>query len=712
MAKPTERERVENPFSMGPSPTNQPGRLMEQKVPLPKAAFQDFDKGTAMVDALVSFAGVGADQYVKRMNKKIEEDKIIQSGLAIAGARPTDDATVVGYRTHAAVTLKSQILESQAKLNQLAQQGLDDDQWDKAVRDEYKRVDKYLLDNYYNYTTDTEMQKLVPISFREAMPQIVATREADKIEREIQTRINDVSDSLISMDTIDAQTGNAIPPDQLAVNMDRLVKGLQLTSSQKDKAVENAIVTSKSLKLIEASKIYKGDRKTSLFDRSAKLQTLEQTLETQQAVNNGIDYEITTSDIYNKAVSGLITDQELVAKVKELRKVSNNKYPPRGFISKTLIDMNKQKLKQAEMIASLTALSNGDVNRLKGKSKKDMDAIVDMSLDVINKSAADEVEKTMPNATDVEKEQAIQGKVIANTKQIIQRSVEAGHVPVSLISKLNQVASLNLTEKISDVQKGKGIKEKLSPEVTSLLTFANSVPVPVRQAVLDSLKYANKRTIELYWNEIGKGTVPALALDRAQTQANNPAPIKSNDVIDSADDIMSSLEFGFWKKDYTGNQESMVKRHIAELLYNSADPTGDATKDQIKEAVKGYARTDKGRVFLGMSDKKVQEMTNVGSSYWDAGINALINNNKDRLLPVLETMGLSIDDVTILPFPAQGYFRLVDPSGALLSTKRFKFSEIGDAYVKNKADTMKRMLDWKKKNIKSWETVPVINTKF
>ena len=61
------------------------------------------------------------------------------------------------------------------------------------------------------------------------------------------------------------------------------LKALKLTSDQKDQVLENAIITSKSPDLIEAAKVWNGDRKASLFNRSAKLQTLE-----KQLVNEAI----------------------------------------------------------------------------------------------------------------------------------------------------------------------------------------------------------------------------------------------------------------------------------------------------------------------------------------------------------------------------------------------------------------------------------------
>ena len=156
MATVTQKEKVQNPFSMGASPDVQmPGTVFKEPKALPRQAFDKApDNASYIVDSLLNFAGVAGSLYLERANKKMDEDKVIQTGLASMGIKPTDQATVAGVRAHAAVALKSKMLESQAKLNELAKQGLDDDAWDKAVRDEYRNVDTWMNDNYEGYSSD------------------------------------------------------------------------------------------------------------------------------------------------------------------------------------------------------------------------------------------------------------------------------------------------------------------------------------------------------------------------------------------------------------------------------------------------------------------------------------------------------------------------------------------------------------------------------
>jgi len=226
------------------------------------------------------------------------------------------------------------------------------------------------------------------------------------------------------------------------------------------------------------------------------------------------------------------------------------------------------------------------------------------------------------------------------------------------------------------------------------------VPVASRQAILEDMTGTNKDVIEAYWNEMKKGVSPALALDRAQRKANNPPAVKTKAINEAADKIVSNLEWGFpWLgggQDYTDNQKGLVKKYVANLLFNSFDPLGESTQEHVENAVKSYARTGNGRVFLGMTPDKLYEMTKVDISHVDSGLDALISENMDRLKPTLDTMGIEQKDVTIMPYPEQGYFRLVDSTGALLTTKRFKFSEIGDAANRISLKRQKEMLSWKK----------------
>lgn len=79
-----DREAVQNPFDMGPN-TNfqQPARQMKQQINKPRDAFQSSQNGMMIVDVLQNFASTGGKMYEIHANKKIAEDKVVQTALLI-----------------------------------------------------------------------------------------------------------------------------------------------------------------------------------------------------------------------------------------------------------------------------------------------------------------------------------------------------------------------------------------------------------------------------------------------------------------------------------------------------------------------------------------------------------------------------------------------------------------------------------------------------
>lgn len=698
------REAVQNPFDMGPNTSfQQPGRQMKEFSPLPRSAFQASNTGMQIVDSLLNFAEVSGSVAVDHLNRKIAEDKILQSAQAELGLEPTDQATVAGYRAHAATIMQDKLTDAKVELNELAKQGLTKEQWEEEVRKRYRSVDDYLGKNYSNYKTDRDMQKLLPVAFREMMPQLRALRKSEDIRIMIEKGKAAVTDEMIKTSKLLDSNGVGLTPENLAYMFDKKLKALRLTSDEKDGIVENVILLSKNRNMVEAGKLWTGDRKSNLFERSGKLQMLDKQLSEKEIVRKGIDFEVAQQKMEQQAILGAITKDEYIRQTKIMRRQSDDTYPSRGSVQAVLDKIDKQRLADADLAASVQAFMDGDTYKLKDKKPKELEAIYDKIASTNAGSAIDEAEAELPKGSEDEVAALASKKLTAKSQMLIQRSVEQGHFPNSLMNRLNQIAVLNVGEKITDQKReGGGIQEKLDPSVEKELQFVNSIPVAARQAILNKMSGKNKDVIEIYWNEMKKGVSPALAHDRAQRQSNNPPAIKTKEINEAADDIISSLEWGWpWLgggKDFTDNQQSLVKKYVADLLYNSADPMGESTQDNIKHAVKTYARTDSGRVFLGMSTDKLYEMTHVDISHVDSGIDALIEENMDRLKPTLDAMKIKQKDVTIMPYPEQGYFRLVDSTGALLTTKRFKFSEIGDAANRASLKRQKELLDWRKFN--------------
>lgn len=691
-----ERKAIADPFA---GTIQKERRLMSSNRAKPRSAFQAGpDAGRMIVDSLVNFAGVAGDIYVTETNKKIEADKIVQTARASRGAVPTNDATMAGKRAHSAVAIKSKMLKRQADLSDLAKKDLTDDQWNSFLSDAYADVDKEMMSEYEDYSTDADMQKIAALTFREMTPQLEAVRAGYQKEREIQGRQNEVADTMISMANLDKKNGMQTPPDVYVQAVDRMFGPLQLTQAQKEDAIVDAALRTQSPSLIAMTKEWKGKRKTSIYDRNGKIQALDKKLKENALINMGTDFEIAQMSMTNDFMAGKMTANELIGATRQLRAKSGNRYPPKGYLSTTMGKAQKAREEQAELMAGVQALIMGDTYKNKDAQNKEREAFFDKGMELVTQAAQDQARVEFPD--DDQQANVRAAEIVgAKSKMLLQRSVEQGYVPNSIKDRLNQIATINLSEdgRMSDTVRDDGtIKERLSPETQTELTYLGSVPAPARQAILDSLPGQSGRVIEIFWNEVEAGAGDALALERAQRRAANPRPVIATEVQDAAKKITSELQHWF-KTDYTDNQEGLVQRHIGELLHNSADPTAKATQERIKSTVDGYARTGSGRVFIGMSQQKAGEMIGINDpSHWDGCIETFIKSQSDRLRPILGATGMGLKDVTIMPVPAQGFFRLVDSSGALLSAKRFKFSDLASAYHAETYKKEKKLLGWKR----------------
>jgi hypothetical protein len=655
MAKPTERERVANPFSMGPSPVSKLGRLMEGPVRLPRSAFEKQNEGTAMVDALVSFAGTGADLYTQHMNKKIEEDKVVQTGLAVAGARPTDDATVAGYRTHAAVSLKGEMLATQARLNELAKQGLDDEQWDKAVRDEYRRVDKYMLDNYHNYTTDKDMQKLVPLSFREAMPQITAQREADKIDREIESRVNDASDALINISTIDAQTGQQVPPEQFANSVDKIISGLQLTSSQKDKVLENAIITSKSQKLLDASKTWSGDRKTSLFERSAKLQTMQETLENERISNEAVSMASELNGYKTQILNGDISIEEGLRIVDKRNKELNGKFATKGWVSDLWNQYNKavasrtrgKKIK--EILADQSVTDSGFA-----KPKERQAGYKGIYADLV-KAAQDEA-KGMPQA---EQAAFLQKKVSSAVAEVSDMAVTKDDVVNPFVSVLANLASSNVAARQQTGEKGELTLDGTTKQAIQIL---DAMPPMAKYKHLEAVGGKEAHTIKAFMAYRDRGIPEPQALAMAQSFMTNPFLIDNKRITKGVEDVRDNLEF-LWNPDFDDNQAAYLESEIKNQVALSPEPDDDSNVDLVTEYFKkGW--TTAGHLRLKGSPGYLSKETGLNADKLETAMKGVVWSQRKIWEPQLQALGLDEEDVFPITDPKRGTVQIIARSKA------------------------------------------------
>jgi hypothetical protein len=147
-----ERQKVDNPFSMGPA-VNRPKYQPDlQSSVAPRASFdKGLSPGTYIADALVKFAGVAGDAYIAKTAKKVKLDKVVQTSRAVQGMIPTTDATVAGERSHALVAANTLSMKAAYRLDDFAKSNPTDEDWEKEIRREGESLDASMLDKYDNY---------------------------------------------------------------------------------------------------------------------------------------------------------------------------------------------------------------------------------------------------------------------------------------------------------------------------------------------------------------------------------------------------------------------------------------------------------------------------------------------------------------------------------------------------------------------------------
>lgn len=695
--KKLEREAVANPFDMGPN-TNfqQPGRLMEQQTIRPKSSFQKSQQGLQIVDALVNFAEVGGGIYSTEMSKKIAEDKIVQSALASAGAAPTDDATVAGYRAHAAVMMQDQVMRHQLELNELAKQDLTDEEWDEQLRTRYRDVDEYIGKNYTTYDKDKEMQKLLPIAFREMMPQVNATRASEQLKRTIEKGKNSTIDYFVNQAKLMKENGVGIPPEVLANSFNAKFKALKLTSKERDDVVEQIVLTTKSPEMLEAAKVWKGDRKASLFDRSGRLQQLEKKLINEALSTEAVAMTTKLMAIKQGIISGEILINDGMAMLDKMNKATNGEAVSSGFISGIWTDYYKARAAEAELTRTKEILSNPDAidpGDLKDKTKKA--AYRSIYEDELDKAA--EAIKSLP-----EGERQMQFAVLKKQSQsrVADMAVRNNDTVVPFVNILHNLATSNVAFRADKDESGKPILGNTEKEGIGLIEAMS--PIALVQH-LDALQGHGKeaRVIRDFMAYRDRGMTDPQALAQAQANFRNPVVASAKKIKSGVDEVRDNLEF-LWTPDFEDKQVPYLEEQIRNQIALSSEPDSESNIDLVTEYFKkGW--TQVGKLWIKGSQKYLAQQLGVegsmkgraagGNGWIKDAFDAYTWGTKDEWEPMLYGNGLENDDVFPEVDDKKGTVRIVARNKAfranLYLTKPIPLSTITKYMAKKKEHDQK-----------------------
>jgi hypothetical protein len=697
MADKIKREKVQNPFSMGPNTQFQePARQMKQMINKPRAAFQKSNQGLEIVDSLLRFAEVGGGIYKTKISDKIAEDKVVQAALADANLAPSDDATVAGYRAHAAVMLQDRVFKDQLELNKLAKENLSQEEWDTIVREKYQGTVKYLKDNYSTYDDDKEMQRLVPLSFREMMPQVRQVRKAEHLKQVTEKGKNSVTDYLINQAKFMQEEGVSLPPEQLSNTFDFRLKALKLTSKEKDDVIEQAILTSKSPALLEAAKKWTGDRKASLFDRSAKLQTLEKKLKNEKLSTNAVAMATKLTAIKQGIITGEITMSDGLGMLDKMNKETDGSAASKGFISSIWTDYYNARAAEAELTRDKAAFT-------------DPNSIADGSMSSKRKKAAirsiyqDEMDRIDEAVKDLPEDQKYQQAAVLKKQaqaRVADMAVKNNETVTPFVNALHNLATSNIAFRAEKDESGLPVLGNTEKEGIALIEAMS--PIALIQHLEDlGGRGKEARVIRDFLAYRDRGLTEPQALAQAQANFRNLPIADSKRIAAGVAEVRDNLEF-LLRPDFEDKQVPYLEEQIRNQIALSSEPDSDTNIKLVSEYFKkGW--TQAGDLWIKGSQQYLAQQLGVEGSMKGraAGANGWIKDafdayqwgTQEEWEPMLAGNGLEADDVFPEVDNKKGTVRMVARNKAFRAnmylTKPIPLSEVTSFMAKKKEHDQK-----------------------
>lgn len=652
--EPIQRWETQNPFSMGQTPGFVPSTKPDLQSRVNRT---QFDAGPnvaeGLVNSLVQFADVAADQYVKRVNKEVAADKVVQTARALRKEAPTTDATNAGYQAHAAIALQDQATQQQLRLNELAKQELTDEQWDEEVRKSYDIVDRYMTDNYENYNSSSELQKLAGLSLREVIPQATAARKEQALKREIEGRMSTATDALVNA----ANTGayNALGgAEGMANHVATMMKSLQLTPAQQDSIFTDAIENTRSPELIEASKYWKGSRRSTLYSRSGRIQSLERTLKK----------EALEKDIFNTAsmkyametdfIAGNVTDEEMRSRSLAHERLTGKPLFSEGEVSSMLTQRDKRIAAETRKAQVLEDYAQGKAYAGLYKDKEIQEAATTYTEQTIANINNDAL-----NLPENQRDQYVKQKANQALSRIADLSVRNDMLIESWKGDLHALATINVPAEIQDTK-------ELPPVAQSALLKLDSMAPVTRETYIDSLDSKEQKVLRGYIS-LRDMNVPAIqALTKSQVMARNPAPPDKKAIKKATAAIFDKQE-AWLRPDFSDAQASYIRDKIRERVSLFPEPSSDTNIKIVNEWFdKSWTVAGKTRL-LGSPDK-LRSLTGLHPEQLETAMNGYIHANADLLERSLAGTDLTLKDVFPETDPIKGTVTLRTKWGSLPET--------------------------------------------
>ena len=632
-----------------------PGARVEKKLNLQSQASGKRQVGASvgsmLVESLVAYSGAIGEQYSKKVAKEVEADKAVQMSRAVQGFLPTDNATKAGVKSHVAVNSQKEALGAQARLQQLAKTDITDDQWEEAIRLEFKNLDTSLTDTYPSYGKDVELQKLSSLAMREIIPSATAVRETAKVGYEIKHRMNTATDAIIN-------NAAANPTTDMLKETETILNSLQLTESQKDQTIIDAALNTRDPDILNLAKQYKGARNTSLFDRTGSLQTLDGNLKNEAISDHAIQINIERNTLDEAYLRGDIDENQWrQAHVNRNADLENRFSTPSQMDA---VQAKKDKLTVADYKSSdlIRRMQNDSITDFSQDKPEDIQGAFDELLYINQKSILNQA-KELPVEDQV---QFIKDKTTAVIGYMGDIATKGNDTIDAWTADLSNLANLNIPTAITEADVRNFKVEQLSTTAQRAIQLIDGMSDTARDEHFDKIGSKEGKTLRHFMNMRDMGMPLPQALDRAQTLTRNPSPINIAAVNSGVKDVISNLEFTWFRPDFSDNQEAYLQNEIREKVM--IDPTPDS-KSNVDLVISWMKKkwTTVGNLWLKGSPDYLSSATGLHAEKLENAMEGYVQLHRERVLPQLEGLGLTMADVFPVTDPNRGTVELHTSTG-------------------------------------------------
>lgn len=633
-----------------------------------RAQFQvgQVDNMADTVQGLVKFAGVGADIITQQLNKQVAEDSIIQTQRALMGQGLSDEATAGGRKAHAAIVANNAAMKAEKQLETLAAKGLSEDEQEEAIRQVYREVDEAMVAKYPEYASTPELQKLTALAMAEKLPKIADDFEVGRIEREQESRVAAMEDSLL----LDVERG--VPTELAIERFTAQADAMQLSQSERDDVISKLISNSDNNALIDFAKNYKGERSVTLYDRDQSIRTKETTnnsrLATQMSVEMGVEKDA-LDELY---VSGQISKQRFLGEYKRLNKKYGNKFASASDVEVILEQGRKEAVKRHKHLHLMQSFSKGEITNDPRYKKKD----IETGLTSYYAQQIDTARKEIlgSDRSEAEKQQALSAAQKQITARSFDLSARQGVEMSWAMSSLSAFANADINSSTEPLANG---KLRLNDSMQAAMTLARDMSDNARSFYFDKLTKREATVLRGTLGLIDRGVPEVQAYQRAVQIANDPPAVRAKAIRTATDSIMSELDQFFGGH----NDKSLAhaQRLISQDLQWSVDPENEY---QQKEIIAKYQRqyTDIGDgTYVRGTSQSLTKMTGAKAEQLGTLFKAAAWANRAAIEPNLPE-GMTLDELYPVVDPDSSTVYFETPDGIPASTA-IPLSKLRDSTV-------------------------------